>query len=369
MGSVKEVRRYGLDPTEKDVGLGRFRFSDDYSVFDWGKMPDTIPNKGVALSLMGAHFFERAEEQGIKTHYRGLVSRSKGADVMDIRMVQVIKPEFVDGRYDYSIFTPNLRTFLIPLEFIYRNSLPRGSSVFKRLEREELTTADLGLDHNPGAGEILPWPFLDVSTKLEERDRYLTWKGAQDLAGLTDSEVEEIKMVLLKGNLIITYATEKAHLFNGDGKLEFAYDPDRRLMVVDVAGTSDECRLIHGGKFNVSGGITTLEGGFDVSKQVARDVYKETQWYVDIENAKRLAEEQGIKDWKKDCLNPPGLPDELIIILSQMYMSTANAILRDVFGRNVFRSPHLDDVVEECERHLRSTVHKEWLRVHGKKAA
>ena len=55
------------------MGIGRFHFSDRYSVFDWGEMPDHIEGKGAALCLMGAYCFEHLEEKGVKTHYRGLV--------------------------------------------------------------------------------------------------------------------------------------------------------------------------------------------------------------------------------------------------------------------------------------------------------
>ena len=55
------------------MGVGRFHFSDRYSVFDWGEMPDQIEGKGAALCLMGAYCFEQLEEKGVKTHYRGLL--------------------------------------------------------------------------------------------------------------------------------------------------------------------------------------------------------------------------------------------------------------------------------------------------------
>ena len=55
------------------MGTARFRFSDRYSVFDWGEMPDLIDGKGAALCLIGAYCFERLEERGVRTHYRGLV--------------------------------------------------------------------------------------------------------------------------------------------------------------------------------------------------------------------------------------------------------------------------------------------------------
>ena len=58
MGSVKdlEVRR---KPTEIMMGDGVFHFSDRYSVFDWGEMPDHIVNKGASLCAISAYFYLR----------------------------------------------------------------------------------------------------------------------------------------------------------------------------------------------------------------------------------------------------------------------------------------------------------------------
>ncbi len=44
-GSVKNV--YVVDNTHLE-----FEFSDAYSVFDWGRMPDSIPGKGIALAAL-----------------------------------------------------------------------------------------------------------------------------------------------------------------------------------------------------------------------------------------------------------------------------------------------------------------------------
>ena len=68
MGSVKDLEIIE-NPSENNMGLGRFNFSDRYSVFDWGEMPDKISGKGASLCLMGAYCFEQLENKGIKTHY------------------------------------------------------------------------------------------------------------------------------------------------------------------------------------------------------------------------------------------------------------------------------------------------------------
>ncbi len=343
MGSVKDLEVL-KKPTADSMGVGRFHFSDRYSVFDWGEMPDHIEGKGAALCLMGAYAFERLEERGIRTHYRGLVNSKckvvrfdeleEPSSIMEISLVNVYRPKtYVKNgklQYDYSIYTPNLKNFLIPLEIIYRNGLPEGSSVFKRLEQGLITLKDLGLDHMPKPGEKLHKPIFDVSTKLEEGDRYISWTEAQKIAGLTDAEVEEIKVTLLEVDNTITEIASKAGLENEDGKIELAFDPLRRLMVVDVVGTLDECRFTY--------------QGLHVSKEVARQFYKRTEWYSAVEEAKKKAREQGIEDWRRLVeIKPSKLDPELKRIISQMYMAAANALT----NRKLFDAPSLAEIVKK----------------------
>ncbi len=348
MGSVKDLEVI-KPPTKDKVGVARFHFSDRYSVFDWGKMPDLIENKGKALCIMGAYCFETLGKRGIKTHYRGLVANEKlvttkeleePVGVMEIGLVRVFKPEFRGGAYDYDIFAKLAENdegnFLLPLEVIYRNSLPPGSSIFRRLKKGDITCQDLGLDHSPKPGGKLKKPIFEVSTKLEERDRYITWLEAQRISGLTDDEIAEVKEILLHANNLITEIAARANLKNEDGKIELALDPDRRLMVVDVIGTLDECRF--------------TSKGLHVSKEIARQFYKKTKWSQDVEEAKGEADAKGIKDWKGLCRSqPPKLDFELRGIISNMYMAAAN----ECTGLNLFDVPNLGEVVEEYESYLK----------------
>jgi phosphoribosylaminoimidazole-succinocarboxamide synthase len=346
MGSVKDLEIV-KKPTKNEVGIARFHFSDRYSVFDWGEMPDLIEQKGAALCIMSACCFERLEEKGIKTHYRGLLQNGRlvttdrlkePCSVMEIDFVNVLHPipyrEAGKLKYDYSVFTPNLTNFLIPLEIMYRNSLPEGSSVFKRLKKG-LKPEDLGLDHYPTPREKLKEPILDVSTKLEESDRYITWAEAQRIAGLTDEETAEIKAILLEVNDLITRIASKANLTNEDGKVEFAFNPQRKLIVVDAVGTLDECRFTY--------------RGFHVSKEIARQYYKKTDWYKDVEKAKREADAKGIKDWKSLCKSqPPRLDPALEKIICNIYKAAAN----ELTGLDLFNVSSLAEVIGEYQKYL-----------------
>ena len=68
MGSVKDLDVL-KEAGNKKPGIGRFIFSDRYSVFDWGEMPDHIPGKGKALSILTAYFFEKLEKQTMSFEY------------------------------------------------------------------------------------------------------------------------------------------------------------------------------------------------------------------------------------------------------------------------------------------------------------
>jgi phosphoribosylaminoimidazole-succinocarboxamide synthase len=348
MGSVKDLEIIEK-PAADTMGVGRFHFSDRYSVFDWGEMPDRIDGKGAALCLMGAYCFEKIAETGVKTHYRGLVDKTERlitfkeihqpTSTMEVNIVNVYQPEtrMAKGKvtYDYSMYTPSLKNCLIPLEIIYRNGLPEGSSVFKRLEQGKITLKDLGLDHTPKPGERLAKPIFDVSTKLEEVDRYITWEEAEKIAGITNIELIAVKTILAKVDEAITELACHAKLENEDGKIELAFDSQRKLMIVDVVGTLDECRF-------------TCDG-VHVSKEVARQFYKKTGWYRDVEDAKKAAEVRGDRDWKALCKSePPKLDSQLKAIISGMYMAAAN----ELTCRSLFDALPLAEIIKQYKEYM-----------------
>jgi phosphoribosylaminoimidazole-succinocarboxamide synthase len=339
MGSVKDLRIIER-ATEQQSGIGRFQFSDRYSVFDWGEMPDLITNKGKALCIIGAYFFEKLNDLGILTHYRGLVEDGKvkmlselsaPVDTMEVYLLRVLKPVSSAKGYDYSNYTHTLSNILIPLEIIYRNALPAGSSVFRRLENGSLTLEQLGLTKMPSTNDVLQEPILDVSTKLEVTDRYMSWEEAQSISALSDQELETLKRTTAELNQMISAHVAGAGLINEDGKVEYGFDKKRRLMLVDILGTPDECRFTY--------------NGIPVSKEVARIHYRKTDWYVGIEKAKK----QDRANWKSLVKSPPPpLPRRLFELIIQLYQSTCNEITQ----REWFQSPPLAGILKEMQEQL-----------------
>ena len=339
MGSVKDLKIVE-QALENKMGIGQFRFSDRYSVFDWGEMTDHIEGKGKSLCLIGAYFFEKLESMGMKTHYLGVVENGEvkklaetkqAVDTMQVNLVRVLKPGEKDGSYDYSVYNDESTNMLIPLEVIYRNTLPAGSSVFKRLENGSIKLADLGLKEMPRANDRLDKPVFDVSTKLEITDRYMNWDEAKRISNLSDSELEKIQNYTAEINGLITEQVGKIGLTNEDGKVEFAFNHKRELMLVDVLATPDECR------FNFT--------GIPVSKEVARIYYRKTDWFQEVENAKK----QDRAGWKQLVKNPPPpLPKEFLQLISYLYQSFCNEITE----RRWFDAPPLKEILSGIKMYI-----------------
>jgi len=336
MGSVKDLIILEK-PLKNKSGRGRFIFSDRYSVFDWGEMPDHIPNKGKSLCISAAYFFEKLKSLGIKSHYLGLVEDGNklgrlsdiktSVNIMEVKLLRVLPPLQKGSHYDYSNYENENNNFLIPLEVIYRKSLPKGSSVFKRLEEGSLKLEDLGLKEMPHPGQTLDNPFLDVSTKLEESDRYLGWEEAQKIAHISDNELEEIRKSTLLINELIGQEANKIGLKYEDGKIEFGFDEERNLIVVDVLGTLDECRF-------------TFEG-MPVSKEIARLYYRKTNWFKELVEVKK----RDSINWKEKVnLFPPPLPARLKELISMAYCAFANEITGRVWFPKI---PAMKEILEE----------------------
>jgi phosphoribosylaminoimidazole-succinocarboxamide synthase len=332
MTSVKEFR-VEREPTATATGRGRFAFTDDYSVFDWGPMPDTIPGKGRSLCTMGAFNFELLEAADVPTHYRGVgpdaVSLAAVADPpreLAIELVQVPDLPFADGSYDYDAFHGAAGgNYLVPLEIVFRNTVPVGSSLRKRGEPR-----DYGIDRDawPDGPVDLPEPVVEFSTKYEEQDRYLDRAEAERIAGAAD--LDALESLALEVNRLVTERAGEAGFVHEDGKIECCY-VDGTVKVADVVGTFDENRFAYDGQ--------------EVSKEVVRQYYKRShpEWVEAVSEAKAAADRRGVADWRTLCeVAPDPLPASVIDAVSGLYAAGANAYT----GERWFDAPDVAAAVD-----------------------
>lgn len=373
-GSVKNVRG------EEGKSPYVFEFSDRYSIFDWGQMPDLLNGKGAALAFMGWFFFDylgkpatwidwqapaplendarlnALRKSGLKHHAIGLVDHGmqkmplqrefiSPTRCLAVEPVAVFDPEsaVVDGKlvWDYAAYKKAPENALVPLEVIFRFGVPEGSSLLQRTGDAEYCRA-LGLSSPPQAGDTFAVPVIEYSTKLETSDRYLGYAAARQIAGLTDAEFTALGALarLIALRLRDCFAEIGVELW--DGKLEFAFGKkggggQRDFMLVDSIGP-DELRLIRNGQH--------------LSKEALRGFYRPSAWYKGLETAKALAKERGEKDWKKICagelqLAPPLLAPAVKQRVEMIYKGIASALSQKFHGKPVFPDAwSLDEVAK-----------------------
>ena len=315
-GSVKNI--YSTDSVSNLI----FEFTDDYSVFDWGKMPDAIPRKGEALAKLMAVIFERLEGRGVKTHYRGF----DGGRSILVDKLGVYRPERItEGGHNFYTYPKNMqKPYLIPLEVIFRFEVCAGSSFIKRHPEK-----------NYQIGQRFEKPYIEMFTKLEDKDRPLSNDEALSISGLTPGQFEEVLGRTSEVAQILKAWLGDKGLRLMDGKLEWGLSADDEVILVDAIGP-DEMRL--------------EKSQTQLSKEILRDFYRTTSWYQDLERAKLLGESKGFADWKSLVKNPPPpLPERLKDLVSHMYLALVNEIAEE----EVFPCEKLENVVLGVEGYFK----------------
>lgn len=377
-GSVKDV--YGASGQSPYV----FLFSDRYSIFDWGEMPDALAGKGEALAVMGDLLFRRLgradtwaawhipehypkfwrdsltssplwaalRREGLRHHSRGLVSDRmeplpEGARSRLLAVDAIGRPpatsEVVGGKlqWDYSAYAGRPADCLVPLEVVFRFGAPEGSSFLGRLDSLPGYAESFGFER-PEAGEWFPYPVVEFFTKLEPTDRFLSRAEAMALAALSPEEMDRLTTLTLLLALRLKDIFSAAGLELWDGKFEFAFSPGasgRGFRLVDSIGP-DELRLVG-------------PGGVHFSKEFLRRVYRGTPWFHAAERAKQLAKERGERDWKRICREeskqaPAPLPAEALESATLLYSVLADALAQGSIGRPIFGAPL--SVAQLCQR-------------------
>ncbi len=377
-GSVKDV--YELGQTDL-----LFHFSDDFSVFDWGKMPDQIAGKGRALTLFAAGFFEKmtgssfwqdlpkskhleqfdshylqtafgALKAGdtLANHYLGLYSRGKTFSLseptladrdhlnqemyLQVARARVQRPEVRKiGQslvyfYDDAARAEGLS--FIPLEVVFRFAAPAGSSLLSRLAKDPDYAYVLGLEPEAiKAGSLFPHPVVEFFTKLEPSDRLLSYQEAAAISGLSPAEFESLYQTAHLCALAIFHVFAEHGITLLDGKVEAAVERrlnskgemTSRIVLADSIGP-DELRLDY--------------KGIQLSKEVLRRYYRNTVWYKEIEASKAEAAKRPSVKWQDICRHekgsaPPPLPPALKECVANMYLALAATMVGGALAEKI----------------------------------
>lgn len=314
-GSVKNVLRSATP------GTLLFEYSDRYSVFDWGPMPDQIAGKGEALASIADTIFRHL---GVRHHSKGLVAG--GSRFLAVSEIDVLRPRRTPDGWDYSAYKNSPVNCLVPLEVVFRFAVPAGSSLPARLKSDPAYMKDSGLHEVPEFGATFSRPVIEFSTKLEDSDRYLYRAEAQGISGMTPGEFARLTELTVATASTLRSRFRGAGLDLEDGKFEFAFGStgsaggERDFILVDSVGP-DELRLTH--------------DGVQISKEILRRYYIGGSWHSAVARAKKMASERA-GDWRKICAEelgekPEPLTLEVSRIAANIYPAIANALARS-FG-------------------------------------
>lgn len=376
-----------------------FEFTDDYSIFDWGKMPDTVANKGRSLAVLGGFFFDRLTEPsfwqslpaskalerfdrkwledrfthpifagrsglaatGATTHYQSLTQSDQRVQdlnkavasphpiYMEVLRAAVHRPQphIITGSTIYFYPHSDLegqaaqadKRRLVPLEIVFRFGMPSGSSLPARLAKDPSYFKTLGLTKAPQVGEFFDRPVIELYTKLEPKDRLLSIQEAASISGLTPQEFENMIEFAFAIALALFHIFASRSIELWDGKVEMLVDAAGGLLLADSIGP-DELRLI--------------ASGCHLSKEMIRQLYRGSSWELAIKQAQELAKQRPGSDWKEICKNdlhaqPQPLPRPLKALVDQLYGVITNHILdSEIFTGH----PSLDQFVQSVPADL-----------------
>ena len=405
LGSVKKIR--GVEGGTPWL----FDFSDHYSLFDWGKMPDELALKGNSLALMSLAIYDYLEnckswelpdnlpsymnsnplinsclewlkKNGLKTHLKGAWNDKGPIDLkenkewekleveeplyLDFAPFKVQKPKWNSNLsvWDYSSFKNPKLEGMVPLEVVFRFGLPEGSSFRKRLKNKAYLEELLkGLpqsqskafmeDLYQGKYEKKLWdfPIIEFSTKWEPEDRFLNYEEAQKISGLSDGEwaafIEWNSLVAVQ----LRSFFKEMDLILWDGKCEWGMENGPGPFI----GQRNFVLVDSLGPDE----LRLTYKGVPLSKEILRVFYRKTKWAHYVSLAKEEARLKGMKDWKDHFYKsnfpvnpePPSLMEEQKTVYSMIYQSLSNYVCEKVYKKEPFsKALTLGSLIKDIER-------------------
>lgn len=276
-----------------EPGVIAFKYTKRWSAFDRGSSSQLIPGIGVARCACAVKSFELARAAGLPTHFIEQVSDT----TIHVQEFSVLGHESLSGKVHGRV---------LPLEWIWRDLV--FGSLLERLMSGAADPVALGF----AAGTVvtkgmkLPKMLLECTTKFEVMDRHLTNVEARDLAGLSKSQWDDARGLIVQLVAVTNNHYNEVDLLSPDGKHELGMTLKGDIVGVDVFGTQDENRIID----KMTGAIK--------SKDLIRNHLKTRPWKKLLDEAKKQYPREKSK-WP----DYPVLPDDLVQLVSSEYADVA----------------------------------------------
>lgn len=395
-GSVKNV----YSPKDKDETLW-FSFTDKYSVFDWGKMPDLIANKGNALALIGTYIFQKLsqtdfweklpssshlkkfnaallqkhfthpvfsslKENGLPSHFQALYSKAEGQKFHCLTSKEESNKDLAylrDLNLKNQLFMQVLaadvgwpESKIISNEAVYFYPPADTSGSRPRLIPLELVFSFGLLEGSSLKNKLDKDPQYADTLGLSAAPKVNQWFAQPILQFFTKlepkdrllSRQEAALMAGLTGEqfeelIELTLDTALAlHVLFAEHKLELW---DGKLEFIFVPNKKQILLADCVGPDE----IRLLYNNIHLSKEILRRYYRPTSWYKSLSVARSIAAKNGNKDWQQICLDelkqsPSPLPPHLKAVVNHLYGMLAN----EITGEPIFSShPDLKEFVSK----------------------
>jgi phosphoribosylaminoimidazole-succinocarboxamide synthase len=401
-GSVKNVWRSAKDPNHLF-----FEFTDQYSVFDWGKMPETIANKGLALTLIAAHFFtlmarpgfwiqlpksphlqkfkaDFLEElwksetysgqnglavSGLNSHFLGLVDgnqeqtnletmRAFASDIdtaqqlmMKVRSAQINRPtsQAIAGQKLYFYENLQVPSSKTPGEIPAPQLIPL--EVIFRFGMNKGSSLLGRLQSNPNAAaelgfSELPKPDQWFAQPIVEFSTKLEPKDRH----LSMQEAAVLSGLDAEGFATLVQLTQlialALHHEFAEKRLELW---DGKLEFLKERNATGKTSIILADSIGPDE-LRLLFRGKQLSKEFLREHYRTTPWAESLEKAQKQARLVPGANWKAIVRTasgePPLLPETIKIVADHLYGTLANTLVDRAL---IPQQPSIDELATEME--------------------
>ena len=264
--------RHGSTTVVSVYGDGELRFTrtGHLSAFDADPCPHEFAEIGRLRTDFAVKFFQMLDEHGILNHF---IKRHDSSNNSFIG--HALRTMKLDGEKYIEVPTPAGSSVgrLIPLEWIVRREVATQGFIDRLADPDDPLTLErlqLPEDTKLKVGDKIP-PFVECTTKLEPKDRYLSDEEALAISNLTKTQfMQAIQLMRHIAGLLLTQAAKNG-LRIKDFKLELGHCDDGRIMVADGL-SPDEFRMVDANERSVD-------------KDLFRNWLKERGFYKAVKNA------------------------------------------------------------------------------------
>jgi phosphoribosylaminoimidazole-succinocarboxamide synthase len=282
---IDTVVRKGSTTVVSVAGLGELAFArtGHLSAFDVGPCSHEFADIGALRTEFAVRFFKMLSQAGIMSHFR-----RRDAESRNTFIGQALRTMALDEGDYFEIDSPTGASTgrLIPIEWIVRTEVATLGFI-KRLDdpsdpltRERIQLRD-GIKLK--VGDSIPL-FVECTTKLEPKDRYLVDEEALKISGLTENQFgQAVQLMRHVAGLLVAQAAKNG-LRLKDFKLELGITDDGRIIVADGL-SPDELRLANADGASLDKDIFRnwlTDQGYKTAVDAARQEKKVLPAYPDI---------------------------------------------------------------------------------------